>query len=87
MGLEPERAEMEWEEDEDKPLQPWEEEMMEKIERAEARFAKLNRIMSESMGQVLLLSQGLYAARGKPLPREEAPESDKSRKKTKKAKS
>ena len=42
--------------------------MIEKLERVETRFAGLDRVVSEMMGQILLLIQGVYIKKGKRVP-------------------
>jgi uncharacterized protein (UPF0335 family) len=42
--------------------------MIEKIERVETRFADLDRVVSDMMGQILLLIQGVYIKKGKRVP-------------------
>lgn len=42
--------------------------MIEKLERVETRFSDLDSVVSDMMGQILLLIQGVYIKKGKRVP-------------------
>ena len=51
--------------EDERELEAWEVDMMEKIGRVEKRFSDLDSCVSDMMGQILLLVQGIYIKRGK----------------------
>merc|ERR1712127_626334 len=66
LGVEPDHS-LEDEGEEPEP-ESWELEMIEKLERVETRFSDLDRVVSDMMGQILLLIQGVYIKKGKRIP-------------------